>query len=848
MLARKNGSSGIIAFLRSRTSAAFRNSWVSYVSILIITVLAALGALTLEGYYNFILATIALNVLVGIGLNILLGLSGQVSFGHVGFFAIGAYAAGALMLEGSGFWLALLFAALISASVGVLLALPALRVSGPYLAMMTIAFAFIIEHGAIEWRSLTGGANGMMGFPAPEFFGYEMTEVDLALFAVLLSGLSLAFYLRLSSSSWGRAMRAVRDSEVASMSIGINPLVVKTMAFALSALFTGLAGAIYAPLNMFISPSSFPFFQSILFVLAVVVGGAGTLWGPVLGALIVVMLPEFLADYAEYRLLLFGLMLLLVLWLAPRGLIGALASWLEMESPETLEGKKQSLEHLLGPCQIDQESRLQVDSIGIAFGGVKAAQDISFEAEAGRITSVIGPNGAGKTTVLNMIGGFYRPQAGSIKLGEELSGLPAFQISRAGVSRTYQTTQLFEQMSVIDNLRIAITQGNLGVPLMASSSAADGARARGLLEFVGYRGPVDRLAGNLPHVDKRLVEIARALATRPSLLLLDEPAAGLMREDKAKLADLLREIADYGIALVLVEHDMSLVMGISDHVVVLDAGEPLCTGSPNEVRDDPSVLEAYLGATSYQGRSRVQAWEGQMLATLSTRDLQAGYGAAPVLNGLKLDVYPGQMVAVLGANGAGKSTLLRSISGLHRPIQGSVILNDAETHYQVAHEIAAAGMILVPEGRQVFPELSLRDNLLLGSWTRQEAVGEEEIEALLNRFPRLRERMDSKAGVLSGGEQQMLAVARGLIAKPDILLLDEPSLGLAPSMIAELFDALADLRDDGVTILIVDQMANLALAIADRGYVLESGSFVHEGEAASLKNDPLIEQAYLGHA
>jgi branched-chain amino acid transport system permease protein len=751
------------------------------------------------------------------------------------------------MLHDMGFWIAFTVAGLISGGVGVLLALPALRVTGPYLAMMTIAFAFIIGHGAIEWRELTGGANGLMGFPSPVFFGRVMSEMDIAFLAVLVAGLGLLFYQRLSDSTWGRAMRAVRDGEVAAQSLGINPIVVKTLSFGLSALLTGLAGAMFAPLNMFISPDSFPFFQSILFVLAVVVGGAGTLWGPVLGATVVVLLPEFLAGYAEYRLLLFGGLLLGVLWAAPNGLIGAVYRWLHREDTTPARPTQHTLEDILGPRAKTDGAPLKVEDIGIAFGGVKAAQGVSFEAPAGQITSIIGPNGAGKTTVLNMIGGFYRPDTGEVYLGTRISGQPTHKISRSGVSRTYQTPLLFEQMSVIDNLRIAIKKGALGVLLSDGDGAKERELAENLLAFVGYQGPVERLASKLPHVDKRLAEIARALATRPSVLLLDEPAAGLMREDKEKLADLLKTIATYGITLILVEHDMSLVMGISDQIVVLDAGMPLKTGTPAEVREDKAVLEAYLGATSYKGRPRSTPWHGGMYATLTTHKLEAGYGAAPVLKEVSLDVYPGEMVAVLGANGAGKSTMLRAASGLHRPIAGSVLLNDVETADKEAHKIAAAGMILVPEGRQVFPELTLRDNILLGAWTRKSEVDAEAFEALLNRFPRLRDRIDSKAGVLSGGEQQMLAIARGLIAKPKILLLDEPSLGLAPSMIAELFDALADLRDEDVTVLVVDQMANLVLEIADRGYVLESGAIIHAGTADLLRNDPAIEQAYLGH-
>lgn len=814
---------------------------------LAVTIAGIAVAFWVEGYTHFILALVALTAVVGVGLNVLLGLSGQVSLGHVGFYAIGAYVAAILTSQGVNFWLAFLIAGVLSGVVGALLALPALRASGPYLAMITIAFAFIVHHGTVEWKDLTGGQNGLMGLTPPALVGHAFAEREMAMLAIVLAGVSLYLFQRLAASAWGKAMIAVRDSETAARSLGLNPITIKTAAFAISAVFAGLAGAIFAPLMMFVAPDSFPFSQSILFLLAVIVGGAGWIFGPVVGAAVTVMLPEFLSGLAEYRLLFVGALLLVVLWIAPEGVIGTVARTLRRIDPRGAEGRGFDLAAFLSPG-VERHS-LSVSDIGIAFGGIKAATGVGFEAKPRRVTTLIGPNGAGKTTVLNMIGGFYKPDSGSIRLGEaELAGAPAWRIARAGIARTYQTTQLFGTMSVIDNVLVALRQGRLGSPVGDIASEGDRHCAEALLAFVSYQGPLAALAGDLPHVDRRLVEIARALATRPQVLLLDEPAAGLMRADKAALSKLIRRVADLGVAVILVEHDMTLVMEISDHIVVLDAGTVIAAGTPAEVRRDPRVLKAYLGDSGMRARPRAQAWSGSHDAILSCLKLTAGYGAAPVLNEVSFEVRPGEMVALLGANGAGKSTAMRAVTGLLRPVGGSIVLDDVRVEDMAAHTIAASGLALVPEGRQVFPEMSVRDNILLGAFTRRDVDREHELEAVLARFPRLRERLASRAGLLSGGEQQMLAIARGLMAKPRILLLDEPSLGLAPAMINELFDVLAELRDDGVTILLVDQMAALALTVADRGYVLESGRVVRDDTAEALAHDPALEAAYLGRA
>ncbi|MDP4075477.1 branched-chain amino acid ABC transporter ATP-binding protein/permease [Acidovorax sp. A1169] len=825
-------------------------------TLLVLTALGVAAGLALatqvNGYYVFVLANVALLALVGIGLNVLLGLSGQVSFGHVGFYAIGAYAVAILTTKaGWSFWAAWPVAALLAGAMGALLALPALRVKGPYLAMVTIAFGLIVEHSAVEMRELTGGQNGIMGIASPAL-GIEALrgERAIAVLAIVAVAVALLAYVRLSRGAWGAALRAVRDSETAAESIGLNPLVVKTVAFAVSALLAGLAGGLYAPLSGFVTPHSFSFLQSILFVLVVMIGGAGSIAGPLVGAVIVGLLPELLSSLEEYRLLFFGALLLVVLWVAPQGLVGLLAR-LRRSVPASAEAGA-TPGGALPALKPEGGRALSAQGLSMVFGGVRAVSELSFAVRPGAVTSLIGPNGAGKSTVLNMLSGFYTPTSGGALLGDEpLQGRGAWRIARAGVARSYQTSQLFGSLSVLDNVALALARGGLGTLLGGGRVCSPGARdeARSLLAWCGYRGAVQVPAADLAHVDRRLVEIARALAMRPEVLLLDEPAAGLSTEDKDQLSALLRRIADQGVGVLLVEHDMALVMGLSDHVVVMESGRHLAEGTPAEVQAHPAVRKAYLGEGA-GGAVAVHAAAARTLVAdapevLGVGRLTTGYGAEPVLHSVDLRVRQGEMVALLGANGAGKSTLMRTLAGLHRPLTGGIHMDGVELGPLRAEQIVARGLVLVPEGRQVFPELSVLDNIRLGAFLHPEGR-EARVEEMLQRFPRLRERLHQRAGLLSGGEQQMLAIARALMSRPRVLLLDEPSLGLAPKVIEELFASLARLRDESMTLVLVDQMAALALSLADRAYVLEGGRVVAQGTAAEIAANDALTRAYLG--
>jgi branched-chain amino acid transport system ATP-binding protein len=531
--------------------------------------------LVAPGYYAYLLGTLATTALAGVGLNVLLGLAGEVSLGQGGFLALGAYGVGILTSKaGLNFWEALPLAVLVVAAISAALSIPALRVTGPYLAMVTIAFGFIVESVSIEWRDLTGGSSGLAGIPAP--FGTGGT----ALLACSLCAAALVSYHYFARSPLGLAMQAFASAPAAARGVGISAVPVRTAAFVLAAVAAGLAGGLQAALTGFIAPSSFPFSQSILFLLVVVVGGAGRTLGPLIGSAVVVFLPEFLAGLAEYRLLVFGAALLIVLWAAPGGIAGALAR-LFMRA-ESGSGAKPDIDLALAHITTSRGS-LDAEGVRVAFGGVVAVAGVDMSAAPGRVTSVIGPNGAGKTTLLNLISGFQRPDSGIVRIGSrDITGQPAHEVARAGLARTFQTAQPFGTLSVLDNVRLGILRG-------AWRGEASEELARALLSLVGYSGDETRLAAALPHVDRRLVEIARALGTAPAVLLLDEPAAGLNETDTVKLGRLLQRLARAGLVVVLVEHDMSLVMSISDEITVLDAGRRIAAGSPAIVRNDPAV-------------------------------------------------------------------------------------------------------------------------------------------------------------------------------------------------------------------------------------------------------------------
>jgi len=787
-------------------------------------------------------------------LNILVGHTGLVSFGHGAWFGLAAYFAALTQryVFPESFFLPLLFAvggvALVSFVFGGLI----LRRRGVYFSLLTLALSAMLYVVAFRWTAVTGGEDGLGGITRPQMLGidFESSVAFYPLVATIAFLVSIVLW-RFHRSPAGHVLVAIRENEQRARFVGYPTTRYKLLAFVMSASVTGLAGALLLFNNRMTSAEPISVIFSGELLAMVIIGGMRNFLGPALGALFFIIFRDFLSGLTPHWLMYFGVLFVTFIMVSPTGLVGLYERLTAPFRPQPVldaamasrKAGKTILPDFLKVAANDTGAHLKVEGIAKRFGNLKAVDDMSLALEGRVLHAVIGPNGAGKTTAFNLVSGLHLPDGGSVTLGgRDISQLSPEHRTLAGIGRSFQITNLFPALTVEDNVRLAIQARSphrfnvwrtaLGLPDVRE-------RTQSLMACMGLTGIEKAEAASLSYGGQRLLDMTLALATGPKVLLLDEPLAGLSAAERDRISTMIKSISE-DMPVLLIEHDIDKVFLIADTITVMNEGHLLVQGDAETIRNTREVQEVYIGS----GRQMLATARLAMVADpaveqplLALRSVDSFYGKSHILRDISFEVHRNEIVALLGRNGAGKSTLLKTIIGIVAPAAGTITLDGHEIQGKPSAGISRQGIAYVPQGRGLFSGMSVAENLELGRLKRQDGVGHRwSQEKVFDFFPRIRQRLNTPADMLSGGEQQMVAIARALSGSTRLLLLDEPFEGLAPTVIEDLFRTLDKLREE-VSIIIVDHHLDLALALSDRTVALETGAITHVGASAALADD-----------
>ncbi len=823
-------------------------------ALLVGLVLALLAAgVRFAGMPVDVVTQIAVYTLYGLGVNFLIGYLGLVPFGASLYFGVASYGVAIGMSHyGAGETVAFAGSLLTTTALALVSGFVILRRRGVYFSLLTLACSQLAFEIAYRWTDFTGGENGLQIASRPEF----ESAGGFAALVIAVVVLACVLLWSIAHSSFGRRMQAVRDNERRASCLGVDVFQVKLRAFTIAGAAIGVAGGGMALLlrGAYANPLSWQ--QAGDAVLMVALGGVEHFLGALWGAIAFIVLENKLSAWSENWWLYFAPIIIVLAFVNPGGIHGLLrrlrgrsGRTLTRETvppaPAAIEEYPPSSPEPSGP-QTD-EPVLEVRGLSKRFGSIVTQNAIDLRVAERGVHSVIGPNGAGKTTLFNLLTGLLEPDAGSIRLrGRELVGVPAHRRTRLGLSRSFQIVSVFHSLSVFENLRLAVeAAGGRAVSMFRDPYRDPQGHARvwQLLAAVGLVERASRRCEDLSHGEKRLLDIAMSLAGDAPLLLLDEPLAGLSEGDRERVGGIIRRIARTR-SVLLIEHDIDRVLALSGRITVLHMGRVIADGAPSEVAVDPAVREAYLGARvpgqPAPARQARPAAAAQAREVLRCRGLSAGYGGSLAIRDIDFELRAGEVVALLGRNGVGKTTLLKTWMGMLRHVHGQLELDGQDIGRKPSFLRRRLGIALVPEGRRLFPNLTVAENLRLAQ--RPGGARFAEVCAL---FPKIGVLARARAENLSGGERQMVAIARALMAPNKVILLDEPFEGLAPVVVAEVKAAVRKLREFA-SVVIVEHNAEEALELADRAYVLVNGGVAFSGPARELEQDRGLQERLLG--
>jgi len=791
--------------------------------------------------------------MVGIGYNLLLGYTGLLSFGHGLFFGLAAYCVALTQLHwfADSMLLPLAAGVLFATLLGLVIGFLALRRRGVYFSLLTLAFTALTYYIVFRWTSFTGGENGLSGVRRLALLGLNVDDQRIFYYlCAVIAFLAAWLVWRVVHAPLGTVLMAIRENEQRARFAGYPVLRYKLAAFVVSTAVVGLGGSLFAYLKLFVSADLTHVTFSGELLAMTVVGGMGSFLGPALGAAFYLMFREIVTSYTAAWQFWFGLLFMATILFSPLGLVGfgeRLLAPLRRKhfGAAAMAARVTPLPNPEAPAFL--RSHPQVNGTLLAckgvtkrFGGFTAVDGVDLAIEDRKLHALIGPNGAGKTTLFNLISGMFAPDHGTVALaGQPIGGLSPEGVMAHGLARSFQITSLFPSLTVWEHLRLGVqarSPSRFHLLRRASALAAVNDETRELVRFLGLEGVEDVAVSSLSYGGQRLVEIGVALAARPRALLLDEPLVGLAAAERERITELIRGLTRH-MAVLLVEHDIDRVFAIADKITVMNEGKVLVEGDADTVRTHPEVQRVYIGGGKPHAAAREPGREAAGAPILRVESINTFYGKSHILHDVSLEVRAKEVVALLGRNGAGKSSTLKSILGIVAPRSGSVELEGRTVGGMSPEQIARLGVGLVPQGRRLFSGLTVDENLRLGALSRSGGSGVRwERERIYTYFPRIREKLTTKADQLSGGEQQMVAIARALSGNVRILLLDEPFEGLSPAMVDEVFKSLDGLRKE-ISILIIEHHLDLVLSLADRAVVLDRGRVSHTGPAGPLLTD-----------